>query len=75
MQVGNMSHRVADVCNFWKTAAAAILTAGLLAAPVLAQQAGQKTFASPEEASRALYSAAKGNDEKGMLDLLGPDGK
>jgi len=75
MQVGNMSHRVAELCNFWKTAAAAILTAGLLAAPALAQQAGQKTFASPEEASKALYSAAKSNDEKAMLDLLGPDGK
>ena len=75
MQVGNMSHRVAEHCNFWKTAAAAILTAGLLAAPAFAQQAGQKTFASPEEASKALYSAAKSNDEKAMLDLLGPDGK
>jgi hypothetical protein len=75
MQVGNLSHRIADLCNFWKSAAAAILTAGLLAAPALAQQAGQKTFASPEEASKALYSAAKSNDEKAMLDLLGPDGK
>jgi hypothetical protein len=75
MQVGNMSHRVAELCNFCKTAAAAILTAGLLAAPAFAQQAGQKTFASPEEASKALYSAAKSNDEKAMLDLLGPDGK
>jgi Protein of unknown function (DUF2950) len=75
MQVGNMSHRVAGLCNFWKTAAAAILTAGLLAAPAFAQQAGQKTFASPEEASKALYSAVKSNDEKALLDILGPDGK
>jgi len=75
MQVGNMSHRVAELCNFWKIAAAAILTAGLSVAPALAQQAGQKTFASPEEASKALYSAAKSNDEKAMLELLGPDGK
>ena len=75
MQVGNLSHRVADLCNFWKTAAAAILTAGLLAAPALAQQAGQKTFATAEEASKALYSAVKSNDEKALLDLLGPDGK
>jgi hypothetical protein len=75
MQVGNMSYRVAELCNFWKSAATAILTAGLLAAPALAQRAGQKTFASPEEAGKALYSAAKSNDEKAMLDLLGPDGK
>jgi hypothetical protein len=75
MQVGNISLRFADVCNFWKTAAAAFLAAVILAAPALAQQSGQKTFASPEEASKALYSAAKGNDEKAMLDVLGPDGK
>jgi Protein of unknown function (DUF2950) len=75
MRVGNRSHCVADVCSFWNTAAAAILAAGLLAAPALAQQAGPKTFASPEEASKALYSAAKSNDEKAMLELLGPDGK
>ena len=73
MQVGNMSHRVADLCNFWKSAAAAILVAGLLAASAFAQQAGQKTFASPEEASKAFYSAVKGNDEKAMLDVLGQD--
>ncbi|HET6930749.1 MAG TPA: DUF2950 domain-containing protein [Candidatus Acidoferrum sp.] len=75
MQVGNICHRFADLCNSWKTAAAAILTAGLLATPAFAQQAGQKTFASPEEASKALFSAVKSNDEKAMLDLLGPDGK
>jgi hypothetical protein len=75
MQVGNMSHRVADVCGFWKTTAAAILAAGLLAAPAMAQQAGQKTFASAEEATKALYSAAKSNDEKAMLEVLGPEGK
>ena len=75
MRVGNMSHYAAVLCDFWKTAAAAILAAGLLAAPALAQQAGQKTFASPEEASKALYSAAKSNDEKAMLELLGPEGK
>ena len=75
MQVGNTSHRVADICSFWKTATAAILAAGLLAVPAIAQQAGQKTFASPEEASKAFYAAAKNNDEKAMLDILGPDGK
>ena len=75
MQVGNLSHRVADLCNSWKSVAAAILTAGLLAAPALAQQAAQKTFASPEEASKALFSAVKSNDEKAMLDVLGPEGK
>jgi hypothetical protein len=32
----------------------------------------QKTFSSPEEAAEALYSAAKKNDEDGMILILGP---
>jgi hypothetical protein len=41
----------------------------------VAQQQGQKTFSSPEDASNALVTAAQSNDEKAMLDVLGPDGK
>jgi Protein of unknown function (DUF2950) len=41
----------------------------------LAQQAGQKTFPSPQEASNALVAAARANDEEMMLEILGPDGK
>ena len=41
----------------------------------MAQQPGQKTFSSAEEASNALFMAAQNNDEKTMLDILGPDGK
>ena len=40
-----------------------------------AQQTGQKTFSSPEIASNALVAAAQNNDEKAMLDILGPDEK
>jgi hypothetical protein len=40
-----------------------------------AQQPGQKTFSSADDASHALVTAAQGNDEKAMLDILGPDGK
>jgi hypothetical protein len=40
-----------------------------------AQQPGQKTFSSAEEASNALVKAAQGNDEKALLEILGPDGK
>jgi hypothetical protein len=40
-----------------------------------AQQKDQKTFASAEDASRALVTAAQNNDEKAMLEVLGPDGK
>jgi hypothetical protein len=41
----------------------------------MAQQPGQKTFSSAEEASNALVTAVENNDEKAMLDLLGADGK
>jgi Protein of unknown function (DUF2950) len=53
---------------------AALLVAGLPAAAV-AQRPGQKTYASPEEASQALFAAAQKNDEKALLEVLGPDGK
>jgi len=56
-----------------------ILAAVLLTAcfPIrsMAQQPGQKTFSSPEDASNALVAATQSNDEKAMLDILGPDGK
>jgi hypothetical protein len=41
----------------------------------MAQQSGQKTFSSAEDASNALVTAAQSNDEKAMLDVLGPDAK
>jgi Protein of unknown function (DUF2950) len=41
----------------------------------MAQQPGQKTFSSPEAASKAFVMAARSNDERAMLDILGPDGK
>jgi Protein of unknown function (DUF2950) len=41
----------------------------------MAQQPGQRTFSSSEEATNTLFMAAQANDEKMMLDILGPDGK
>src|SRR5215469_10631142 len=61
--------------NFLKTAMAALLLMGVWASPSFGQQQGQKTFATPEQASKALYTAAQGNDEKALLELLGPQGK
>ncbi len=55
--------------------ATAILLVGCFPAHSMAQQQGQKTFASPDDASNALVTAAQSNDEKAMLDILGPDGK
>ena len=58
-----------------RVAAIAILVTGCFPTLSKAQQPGQKTFSSPEEASSALVTAAQSNDEKAMLDILGPDGK
>jgi hypothetical protein len=41
----------------------------------IAQQPGQKTFSTPEEASHALFVAVHKDDEKGLSGILGPDAK
>jgi len=58
-----------------KLMTAAIVLAACLPASSMAQQAGQKTFASAEDASNALVTAAQNNNEKAMLDILGAGGK
>jgi hypothetical protein len=58
-----------------KIAALAFLLASCVPARSSAQQTGQKTFSSPEDAASALVAAAQANDTKAMLDILGPDGK
>jgi len=61
--------------NIGKLAAASILLAACLPLYSNAQQPGQKTFSSPQDASTALVGAVQSNDEKAMLEILGPDGK
>jgi hypothetical protein len=61
--------------NLPKLAAAVIFLTGYFPAPSAAQKPGQKTFSSPDDASSALVTAMQNNDEKAMLDILGPDGK
>jgi len=56
-----------------RLAAAAILLAACLPQGSIAQQHGQKTFSSPQAASTALVAAVESNDEKAMLEILGPD--
>jgi hypothetical protein len=41
----------------------------------MAQQAGQKIFSSPEEASNVLFTALQSNNEKELLEIFGPDNK
>jgi hypothetical protein len=56
-----------------KFAAVAFLVAGCFPARSMAQQPGQKTFSSAQEAAKALVAAVQSNDEKALLDILGPD--
>src|ERR1700747_2435286 len=58
-----------------KLGVAAIFMTSCVPSRSLAQQPGQSTFSSPEEAANALVAAALKNDEKAMLEILGPDGK
>ncbi|HEY2546489.1 MAG TPA: DUF2950 domain-containing protein [Candidatus Acidoferrum sp.] len=58
-----------------KLAAAALLLTACLSTSSVAQQRGQKTFSSAEDAAKALVSAMQSHDEKAMLEVLGPDAK
>lgn len=56
-----------------------VLVFGLLLSgiysPLLAKNTQQKTFASPDEAVKALVEAAKSNDKAELLAIFGPAGK
>jgi hypothetical protein len=60
-----------------KFAAVATLTAGIACFPpaATAQQPGQRSFPSAEEACKALVAALQTNDQTALLSLLGPEGK
>jgi hypothetical protein len=46
-----------------------------LSAPIFAQEPGQRTFASAEDAGRALYDAMEAQDDQAPMSILGPAGK
>jgi hypothetical protein len=56
-------------------AAGLALLIGLAIAPAQtrAQQSGQKTYSSAEDAAQALFSATKSDDKQAMLAVLGPN--
>jgi len=61
--------------NSWKIAAATFLLAGCLPTASMAQEQGQKTFSSCQQAASALMAAAQANDQKALLEILGPGAK
>src|SRR5271169_195478 len=58
-----------------KVAMAAIILTVCLSGSSKAQEKGQKTFPSAEDATQALVTAIQSNDEKAILDALGQDAK
>jgi hypothetical protein len=61
--------------NFRTLAILALVLLACLPAGAQAQQKGQKTFGSAQEAADALVAAAKSSNEGALLAILGPDGK
>jgi Protein of unknown function (DUF2950) len=51
------------------------LSLGCWPAPIFAQQPGQRTFTSPEDAGREFFTAMEGQDEQAPLRILGAAGK
>jgi hypothetical protein len=75
MLPSKLNIKTSYLVNLHSIAALIILLAVILPIRSMAQQQGQKTFSSPEEASTALVTAARSNDEETMIAILGPDGK
>jgi hypothetical protein len=75
MQRAKLKLKRSNWAGLSSLAAVAFLFAASFPVCSLAQQKGQKTFPSPEEASAALFAAVQGNDEKALLEIFGPDGK
>jgi len=67
--------KASELSDLLKIAAIATLLLACLTAGSAAQQKNQKTFSSPEEASTGVVAALQNNDEKAMLEILGPDAK
>jgi len=61
--------------NLPEFALVALLLAGCFPALSMAQQPGQETFPSAEAACKGLMTAAQNNNEKALLEILGPGGK
>jgi Protein of unknown function (DUF2950) len=55
--------------------AAFILSVGFWFAPAFAQQPGQRSFASPDNAASAFFAAMQTQDDQLPLSILGPAGK
>jgi hypothetical protein len=57
------------------TATLLVVSLGASFAPAFAQQPGQQTFASPQDAAHALFVGMQSQDDQSPLGVLGPDAK
>jgi hypothetical protein len=73
MRQTKVNCKTRESSDLLKIAALATLLFACFAVDSAAQQKGQKTFSSPEEASKAVVAALQNNDEKAVLAILGPD--
>jgi hypothetical protein len=67
--------RNVQLSGYLTAATAAFVLLSCFSPSAMAQQQGQKTFSSADEASHALVRALKNNDDKALLQILGPEGK
>ena len=67
--------KTSESSDLLKMAALTAVLFAWFAVDSAAQQKGQKTFSSPEEASTAVVAALQNNDEKAILEILGPDAR
>jgi len=73
-----ISSFVEDECKrFTRFATVGVMAVSLAGsfAPMFAQQPGQRTFASPEDAGSALFAAMRAQDDQAPLSILGPAAK
>src|SRR6202161_1539334 len=75
MRNTKLNLRNVQLSRYFTAAAAAFLLSACFAPRATAQQQGQKTFSSADQASHALVAALTSGDDNAVLQILGPDGK
>ena len=70
-----LNSRNVRLSSYFTAAAAGFLLLASFAPRVIAQQPGQKTFSTADEACHGLVVALKNGDDKALLQILGPEGK
>lgn len=68
-----LNYNKSDWARLGQATLVAVFLTGCFATVSMAQ--GPKTFASPADAGNALFTAIQSNDERAILDILGPEGK